>query len=145
MNARIFKEIASTRQIPVLPVLKPNQFPLPSISAINGISYDTYNDDLTYEIDPPSFEVDNKRDVVTFKREFGPLASNDGIELRLNYGVRVLVSVEGGILVDNDGIRIAVSSDKLSSALQHPMGSVVQKRDRADIIAVDGLKNNTFV
>lgn len=128
-----------------MPVLKSNQFPVPSVSTINGTTYDTYNEDLTYTFVPPTFEVDNKREVVTFKREFGPVASNEGIELRLNYGVRVFVSVEGGVLIDNDGIRISVSSDKFSSALQHPMGRVVQKGDRADVIAVDGLENNTFM
>ncbi|XP_070494465.1 uncharacterized protein fest [Chironomus tepperi] len=141
VNARVFKSIASTRQLPVLPVLKPNQFPVPSIATI----CESYDEALSCASTPPPFEVDHKRDVVVFKREFGPVATHEGVELRLRYGVRVFVSVEGGVLVENGDIRIAVSSNKFSSALEHPMGAITQTGDRADVVAYDGLENNTFI
>lgn len=145
MNAKVFKAIASTRQLPVIPKLKPNQFPMPSASKVNGINPDSLNEAITCTSIPPPFELDRKRDVVIFKREFGPVATQEGVELRLRYGVRVFVSVEGGVLIENGDIRISVSSNKFSSSLEHPMGRIVQVADRADIIAYDGMENNTFM
>lgn len=143
VNAKVFKEIASTRQLPVIPKLKPNQFPLPSASKVNGIT--SVSTDETIATVPPPFEMDRKRDVVVFKREFGPVATQEGVELRLKYGIRVFVSVEGGVLVENGDIRLSVSSDKFSAALEHPMGRMIQVGDRADIIAYDGMENNTYI
>ncbi|CAG9799630.1 unnamed protein product [Chironomus riparius] len=145
VNARVFKEIASTRQIPVLPVFKSNQYPLPSISTISGASSGSLSDAITITSIPPPFEYDRKRDVVVFKREFGPVATNEGVELRLRYGVRVFISVEGGVLVENGDISISVSSNKFLSSLKHPMGRISQIGDRADIVAYDGMDNNNFI
>lgn len=146
MNAKIWKTIASTRVLPDLNPVTSNGNQCSASVAANEdtISSHEFIGAEGYPI-PASYDVNNNQDVVIFRREFGPVATNDGIELRLKYGSRVIISLDGAVLVENGDIRVSVSSNGLSSAIEHPNGRVNQYRDHTDIVAYDGYRKNNLV
>jgi hypothetical protein len=91
-----------------------------------------------------SFENHPPNEIVC---DYGPVI-NEGlncIELRLEHGVRVFLSLDGAILVENGNIRMAISSNHELTALEHPNGRTFQHYNHTDILAIDGLGKNGFV
>jgi hypothetical protein len=86
---------------------------------------------------------------MVFPRSFGPVAHLDGfVELRLRESINVLLSLDRSILIQNPKgkVKIAVSSNMTSAALEHSNGKIFQDFDRVDIMAFDGSKKlNNYV
>jgi hypothetical protein len=60
----------------------------------------------------------------------------------------VLISLDRSVLIQNpkSKVKIAVCSNMMSSALDHPNGKVIQNFERVDIMAFDGTKKlNKYV
>lgn len=79
---------------------------------------------------------------------FGPVPTPDGlIEIRLRDGIKVLITIDRGVLVINqsNNIRLAMSHNFASTALDHPNGRVFQQLQRIDLVVYDGMKHNRYV
>lgn len=94
---------------------------------------------------PPPFPTGNSCQAITFRRLFGPVATSDGIELRLRFNIKVQISHAGGIMLDNGVISMAVNPCRNSCALVHPNGKVYKAPDRVDMLVYDGMKRNNYM
>jgi hypothetical protein len=92
----------------------------------------------------PPFETDASRHIV-FRRDFGPVASQEGVELRLRFGVRVFITLEGSVMVENGIIRMSANPKTNSCALEHPNGRIFKASEHIDVVAFDGFQRNDMV
>ncbi|KAG5678373.1 hypothetical protein PVAND_008055 [Polypedilum vanderplanki] len=112
-----------------------------SSSATNPLSYTEISQLLPSS---PAFEIDNSRHFV-FKRTYGPVATPEGVELRLRFDVRVLMTIDQSVLVENGAIRIAVNPKTNSCALDHPNGKIYKTADHINLITYDGNQRNNHI
>ncbi|ETN66275.1 hypothetical protein AND_001935 [Anopheles darlingi] len=95
----------------------------------------------------PLCQVTTPQEVIP-SHPFGPTVLSSGIiQLQLRDSVVVDLTLEGSIRVFNgrQNIAIAISSNGIAAAMNHPNGIIFQHGPRVDIMAYDAKRQNSYI